>query len=160
MPTGVFVALAVPPSPEEPSTVTPFCARRHEGVAEISSDRELPKASSAEAKLWEMTCAMWLSTTYFSAFIMFGKPWTPSVSAPVGGDEQDVGPGAIACAVSTSRATSSAQALLSSLAGALAPAAAPWSPASPSEWQSVNVGMPGVQVTPSSPHMGAGRRRC
>ena len=32
--------------------------------------------------------------------------------------------------------------------------AAPWSPASPAGDSSLNVGMPGVQVTPSSPHIG------
>src|SRR5438874_10918377 len=114
LPTGVLRALAVPSSPDEPSTVTLFAAADLNAYRRFSSDWALPNASSAEANDWEMTVARWCSTTYCSAAIICGKPCTPSVSAVGVWTSRMLAPGAIACDVSTSRATSSAHALLSS----------------------------------------------
>src|SRR5947207_3501159 len=114
LPTGDLRSLAVPVSPEEPSTVTPLAAAALKAKRRPSSDCGLPNASSAEAKLCEITSARWLSTTYFSAAIICGKPCTPSVSAVGVWTSRMFAPGAIACDVSTSSATSSAHALLSS----------------------------------------------
>ena len=94
--TGAFVPLAVPPSPDEANTDTPLSAAALNASRRFSSDAALPNASSAEPKLCEITCTLSLSIRYFSAFIMFGKPWTPSVSAPVVATRMMLAPGAIA----------------------------------------------------------------
>ena len=60
---GCFVPLAVPPSPDEASTVTPFAAAFLNAKRRFSSDWELLNASSAEPKLCEMTSARWFVTT-------------------------------------------------------------------------------------------------
>src|SRR5215475_8686883 len=109
--TGVFLLFAEPPSPELPSTVTPFAAAEVNACRRLSSDFVLANASSAEAKLCEITEARWLSTMYCSAFIIAGKPWTPSVSAGFVVTLRMFAPGAIECAHSTSSAVSSAQML-------------------------------------------------
>ena len=44
--TGVFCELAVPPSPELASTVTPFAAAEMNACRRFSSDCLLPKPSS------------------------------------------------------------------------------------------------------------------
>jgi len=115
----------------------------------------LPNASSAEAKLCEITSARWLSTTYFSAAIICGKPWTPSVSAVGVWTSRMLAPGAIACEVSTSSATSSAHALLSSWPVLLLLDGGAFVAGEPCSVSSLNFGMPGAQVTPSSPHIDA-----
>src|SRR6266545_5375534 len=109
--TGVNELFADPPSPELPSTVTPFAAAETNAWRRLSSDWVLAKASSAEAKLCEITVARWWSTMNCSAFIIVGKPCTPSVSAGFVVTFRMLAPGAIACAHSTSSATSSAQML-------------------------------------------------
>src|SRR5712691_553462 len=58
-----FVAFAVPLSPDDPRTVTPLAAESLYANRMLSSDWEFPHASSAEAKLWEMTFARWFFTT-------------------------------------------------------------------------------------------------
>src|SRR4051794_5073423 len=103
-----------------------------------------------------MTCAMWWSMTYFSACIICGKPCTPRVSAVCVVTSRMFAPGATACAVSTSRATSSAHALLSSWPGLLLLDGGALVAGEPWRWNCENVGMPGAHVTPSSPHI-AGR---
>src|SRR3954453_16259369 len=98
-----------------------------------------------------MTSAMWWSTTYRSAFIIVGKPCTPSVSAVGVVTSRMFAPGAMECAVSTSRATSRAPADLSSRPGPFPGlglvAGDPWK----ENW--LKVGIPGAQLTPSSPHI-------
>src|SRR5207245_702651 len=59
LPTGVLRAFAEPPSPDDPRTVTPFCAAEMKAWRRFCSDAELPKASTAEAKLCETTLARW-----------------------------------------------------------------------------------------------------
>ncbi len=109
--TGVKYVLAVPPSPEDPSTVTPFCAAETNACRRFSSDCVLPKVSSAAAKLCEMTVASWWSTMYCSAFIIAGNPCTPSVSAGLVVMSRMLACGAMLCAHSTSRLVSKAQML-------------------------------------------------
>ena len=58
-----FVPLAVPPSPDEPRTVTPIVDASTNASRRFISDFELPNASSVEAKLCEMTWARWFFTT-------------------------------------------------------------------------------------------------
>src|SRR5712691_913176 len=106
--TGVFLLLAEPPSPDDPRTVTPLAAAEIYAWRRFRSDCVLLKASSAEAKLCEITVARWWSMTYCSAFIMSGKPCTPSVSAVGVVTSKMFAIGAVACAISTSSATSSA----------------------------------------------------
>ena len=152
-PTGFLRELAVPLSPEEPSTVTPFCAADLNAYRRFSSDWKLLNASSAEANDWEMTVARWWSTTYCSAAIICGKPWTPRVSAVGVATSRMLAPGAIACAVSTSRDTSSAQALRSSWPGPLLVGGGATVAGAPCRCSTLKVGMPVAQVTPSSPHI-------
>src|SRR5262245_20912722 len=109
--TGWRIMLADPPSPELPSTVTPLLAAEMSACRRFSSDCVLLKASSAEAKLCEMTVASWLSTMNCSASIIAGKPWTPSVSAGLVVMSRMFACGAMLCAHSTSRLVSSAQML-------------------------------------------------
>src|SRR3954451_11009987 len=154
LPTGVFLSLALPPSPEDASTVTPLTDAALKASRRFSSDCLEPNASSAEPKLWEMTSARWCSTTYFSAAIICGKPCTPSVSAVGVCTSRMFAPGAIACVVSTSSATSSAHALLSSWPGLLLFDGGALVAGDPCTDNWLNFGMPAVQVTPSSPHIG------
>src|SRR3954453_23992848 len=49
--TGVLMMLAVPPSPDEPRTVTPFAAAEMYAWRRFSSERVLANPSSADAKL-------------------------------------------------------------------------------------------------------------
>ncbi len=149
--TGVLMMLAVPPSPDEPSTVTLFAAAETYAWRRLSSDWVLLNPSSAEAKLWLMTVARWWSTRYCSAFIMSGKPCTPRVSAVGTVTSRMFAPGANVWTLSTSSETSIDQAALFSwpvpLPGCCTVAGVPWM------LIRLNVGMPAVQVTPSSPHM-------
>ncbi len=55
--TGVFSMLAVPLSPDDPSTVTPFCAAETNAWRRFCNDCALPNASSAEANDCEITLA-------------------------------------------------------------------------------------------------------
>src|SRR6266550_3999189 len=55
--TGVNEAFAVPPSPELPNTVTPFAAAETNAWRRFCSACVLANASSAEAKLCEITFA-------------------------------------------------------------------------------------------------------
>ena len=71
---GCFVPFAVPPSPDEARTVTPFAAAFLYANRRFSSDWKLLKASSAEPKLCEITSARWFVTTKSSAFIICGNP--------------------------------------------------------------------------------------
>src|SRR5881392_2502984 len=64
LPTGVLREFAEPPSPDEPSTVTPFWAADLNAYRRFSSDWALPNASSAEANDCEITVARWWSMTY------------------------------------------------------------------------------------------------
>src|SRR5262249_469516 len=64
LPTGAFPPLAVPPSPDEPSTVTPLAAAEMNACRRLCNDTALPNASSADANDCEMTFARWLSITY------------------------------------------------------------------------------------------------
>src|SRR5690349_18556846 len=64
-------------------------------------------------------------------------------------------PGAIACETSTSSATSSAHADLSSCPGFFAEEGGAFVAGEPWIASCLNHGIPGVQVTPSSPHNGA-----
>src|SRR4051794_4218527 len=57
LPTGDFLSLTEPVSPDEASTVTPFCAAEMNAWRRFCSDCELPNASSAEPKLCEITSA-------------------------------------------------------------------------------------------------------
>ena len=54
---GCFVPFALPPSPEDPSTVTPFAAALMYAKRRFWIDVNVLNASSADAKLCEMTCA-------------------------------------------------------------------------------------------------------
>src|SRR5712692_3167633 len=152
--TGVLIKPAEPKSPELPRTVTPFSAAEMKACLNCKSDVELPNASSVEAKLCEMTLARWWSTTYCSAFIMSGKPWTPRVSAVGVVTSRMLAWGAIACDVSTSSDTSSAHALLFSCPVPLDVGGGAWVAGAPNRCSSLKVGMPAAQVTPSSPHIG------
>ena len=109
--TGVKDELAVPLSPEDPSTVTPLFAAEMNACRRFSSDCVLAKVSSAAAKLCEMTLASWWSTMNCSAFIIAGKPCTPSVSAGLVVMSRMLACGAIVCTHSTSRLVSRAQML-------------------------------------------------
>src|SRR3954453_20580149 len=153
LPTGAFLSLAEPPSPEEASTVTPFAAAALKASRRFSSDCLEPNASSAEPKLWEMTSARGLSPPYFSAAIICGKPCTPSVSAVGVWTSRMLAPGAIACAISTSSATSSAQAALFSWPVPLLLDGGALVAGEPCSESSLNFGMPAAHVTPSSPHI-------
>ena len=55
--TGVLELFADPPSPELPSTVTPFAAAETNAWRRFCRDCVLANASSAEAKLCEITDA-------------------------------------------------------------------------------------------------------
>ena len=55
--TGCFNTLAVPASPEAPSTVTPFAAAEMNACHRFNSAWVLPNDSSAAARLWEITFA-------------------------------------------------------------------------------------------------------
>jgi len=109
--TGVKYGLAVPPSPELPNTVTPLAAAEMNACRRFIRDCVLEKVSSAAAKLWLMTFASLWSTTYCSAFIIAGKPCTPSVSAGFVVTLRMLASGAMECAHSTSRLVSRAQML-------------------------------------------------
>jgi hypothetical protein len=63
-------------------------------------------------------------------------------------------PGAIACAVSTSSATSSAHALLSSWPVPLLLDGGAFVAGEPCNDSWLNFGMPGAHATPASPHIG------
>src|SRR6476620_9111727 len=52
--TGDLRTLALPPSPDEPSTVTPFAAAFLKAYRKFWRDCGVPNASSAEAKLCEI----------------------------------------------------------------------------------------------------------
>ena len=151
--TGVKVLLAVPPSPELPSTLTPSAAAETKAWRRFSSDCVLWKVSSAAAKLCEITVARWLSTMNCSAFIICGKPWTPSVSAGLVVTLRMFAPGAIECTHSTSSAVSSAQMLRVCDPVPLDPGGGAFTTVLPSKNSCWNVGMSPVQVTPGSPHM-------
>src|SRR5205823_5414253 len=151
--TGVKVVLAVPLSPELPSTVTPFAAAETNAWRRFSSDCVLPKVSSAAAKLCEITEARWLSTMNCSAFIICGKPWTPSVSAGLVVTLRMFAFGAIECTHSTSSAVSSAQMLRVCVPVPLDPGGGAFTMVLPSQNSCWNVGVPLAQVAPGSPHM-------
>src|SRR4051812_16026715 len=150
--TGVFLSLAEPVSPVEATIVTPLASAALKASRRFSSDCLLPKAPSAVPKDCEMTSARWCSTTYFSAAIICGSPCTPSVSAVGVWTSRMFAPGAIACAISTSSATSSAQALLSSWPVPLLFDGGAFVAGEPCSESSLYFGMPGWHVTPSSPH--------
>ena len=72
---------------------------------------------SVAPKLWLITSPRLWSMTYFSAFIISGKPVTPSVSAVGVSTSRIFAPGAMACAYSTSSVVSSAQPSMVALDG-------------------------------------------
>src|SRR5215467_2379157 len=88
-----------------------------------------------------------------SAFIIAGKPWTPSVSAGLVVISRMLACGAIVCAHSTSRLVSSAQMLRVWLPVPLLPGGGALTWVWPFQKTCWNVGMPEVQVKPGSPHM-------
>src|SRR3954447_4558316 len=149
--TGALRSLTGPLSPEEARTVTLLVTAALNASRRFSSECELPNASSAEPKLCEITSARWCSTTYFSAAIICGKPWTPSVSAVGVVTSRMLAPGATACAHSTSRATSVAQALRSSWPGLWFLEGGALVAGEPCSDSVENFAMPGVQATPGSP---------
>src|SRR5215471_18363382 len=106
--TGCFMALAVPLSPDEPRTVMLAACAEINAWRRFIKDCVLPNAPSADAKLCEITEPSRWSTTYCSASIIVGKPWTPSVSAVGVVTSRMLAPGATECAHSTSNETSSA----------------------------------------------------
>src|SRR5215470_11332432 len=144
---------AVPPSPELPSTVTPFAAAAMYACRRFISAWVFEKASSAEAKLCEMTVASWWSTMNCSAFIIAGKPCTPSVSAGLVVMSRMLASGAMLCAHSTSRLVSRAQMLRVWLPVPLLPGGGALTWVLPFQKTCWNVGIPAEQVTPGSPHM-------
>ena len=93
----------------------PMCG--DEGVPQVQQRLCAAERGFGGAEALRDDSARWWSTTYCSAFIMCGKPCTPSVSAVGVVTRRMFAPGAIAWAVSTSSATSSAQADLSSWPG-------------------------------------------
>ena len=111
-----------------------------------------------------MTSARWWSTTYCSAFIICGKPWTPSVSAVGVVTSRMFAPGRdrvrrldVERDLERPRATCPPGRCPCSW-----PAAPSW-PASPAACSSLNVGMPGAQSRPprrtSAAARTPGRRR-
>src|SRR5258706_12483773 len=90
---------------------------------------------------------------YCSAFIIVGKPWTPSVSAGFVVTLMMFAPGAIECAHSTSRAVSSAQMLRVYEPAPLDPAGAALTTVVPFQNTCWNVGAEPPQLAPASPHM-------
>src|SRR5215469_8226989 len=151
--TGWNVELAVPPSPELPSTVTPSAAAEMYACRRFISDWVLAKVSSAAAKLCEMTFASPWSTMNCSAFIIAGKPCTPSVSAGLVVMSRMLASGAMLCAHSTSRLVSRAQMLRVWLPVPLLPGGGALTWVTPFQKTCWNVGIPAEQVTPGSPHM-------
>src|SRR6266404_8808411 len=150
---GVFPALAVPPSPELASMVTPFAAAEMNACRRFSSDWVLLKASSVVPKLCETTVAWWLSTMNCSASIMAGKPCTPCVSAGLVVTLRMFAIGAMACAHSTSRLVSTVQASRACEPGLWLPAGGAFTSVLPSQNRCWNVGVPAAQACPGSPHM-------
>src|SRR5256714_8647504 len=69
--TGDLRTLAVPLSPDEPRTVTPFSAADFKADRRLSRDLAVPNASSAEAKDCQLTVARRWSMTYCSAGLIF-----------------------------------------------------------------------------------------
>ena len=151
--TGVFFELAVPPSPELASTVTPSAAAEMNACRRFSSDCVLPKLSSTAPKLCVMTVAWWLSTMNCSAFIIVGKPCTPSVSAGLVVTLRMFAIGAMACAHSTSRAVSRVQASRFCSPVPLLPGGGAFTWVFPFQYTCWNVGIPAPQAAPGSPHM-------
>src|SRR5438094_5162149 len=110
--TGTFMLLVVPPSPLEANTVT-FAARAFSNVVRSCLSEASPSlnAPSPEPKLWLITSIFPLSMSAVSAFIICWKPWTPSTSAVGVVRSTMFASGAVACAHSTSSATSRSQRL-------------------------------------------------
>src|ERR1700722_19199779 len=115
-------SLVAPVSPEEASTVT-LCAKASlNAYRRLSRLEKLPllkpgKVFSVAPKLWVMTSPMpWLMRDS-SAFIISGRPVTPSVSATGVSARTIFAPGAMECAYSTSREVSSAQPTIVALVG-------------------------------------------
>src|SRR5215472_519372 len=110
--TGSLSPFVVPPSPLEARTVTLFAwASTYACRKLLIVAKPLWNDPSPAPKLCEITSARWLSITYCSAAIMTGNPWTPSVSAVGVVTRTMFARGAVACAHSTSSATSSDQRL-------------------------------------------------
>src|SRR6516225_9802360 len=151
--TGVFGELAEPPSPELASTVTPLAAAEMNACRRFSSDCVLLKLSSAAPKLCVMTVAWWLSTMNCSAFIIAGKPCTPSVSAGLVVTLRMLAFGAMACAHSTSRAVSTTPASPCCWPVPLLPGGGDFTWVCPFQYTCWNVGIPAPQAAPGSPHM-------
>src|SRR5438874_11430491 len=104
--------LVLPPSPEEAKTLTLLaCASTNAWRSCLREARPLLKAPSPEPKLWLMTSTRWFLIRTDSAFIICWKPWTPSTSAVGVLTSMMFASGAVACAHSTSRATSRSQRL-------------------------------------------------
>src|SRR6267142_782266 len=110
--TGTFMPLVVPPSPLEARTVTLF-ARAFSNVVRscFREARPLLNAPSPDPKLWLITSTEPLSMSADSAFIICWKPWTPRTSAVGVVTRMMFARGAVACAHSTSSATSRSQRL-------------------------------------------------
>ena len=151
--TGVLPGLAVPPSPELASTVTPFAAAEMNACRRFSSDWVLPKASSVVPKLCVMTVAWWWSTMNCSAFIIAGKPCTPCVSAGLVVTLRMFAIGAMACAHSTSRLVSTVQASRSCRPVPWLFGGGAFTSVFPFQYTCWNVGIPAPHVWPGSPHM-------
>ena len=150
--TGVFVYPVLPLSPELARNVIPALVPEMKACRRFSRDCVEANDPSAAPKLWVTTSARWWSTRYCSAFMKFGKPCTPRVSAVGVATRRRFAPGAVVWAYSMSRATSSDQALLASCPGDLllgGGALTWWLPKVRVE----KVGMPGWQVTSGMPHM-------
>ena len=103
---------AEPKSPEEAKTLTLLAwASMKAWRSCLREARPLLKAPSPEPKLWLITSTWWLSISACSAFIICWKPCTPSVSAVGVSTSMMLASGAVACAHSTSSATSRSQRL-------------------------------------------------
>src|SRR2546429_7412219 len=101
-----------PKSPDEAKTLTLLaCASTKAWRSCLREARPLLKAPSPEPKLWLITSTWWLSISACSAFIICWKPCTPSVSAVGVSTSMMLASGAVACAHSTSSATSRSQRL-------------------------------------------------
>src|SRR5215472_17528603 len=111
------------------------------------------KVCSDAPTLWLMTCASPLSITNCSAFIIWGKPWTPSVSAVGVVTSRTLALGATACTHSTSRETSTSQTVRASLPGSWAVGGGALVSVQAWTQRMSNVGSPGLQAWLSSPHM-------
>src|SRR5580704_1176476 len=116
-------SLVAPSSPDPASTVTRCWKASSNAYRRSSRLEKLPllkpgKVFSVAPKLCEITSPTPELISDSSAFIISGKPVTPSVSATEVSARTIFAPGAIECAYSTSRVVSAAQPTMVALVGA------------------------------------------